>query len=174
MIQCKKCGAENEDGALFCASCGARTDGKKACPACGKFIKEENLYCNYCGARVDGKTVCTECGAVYEGAFCPQCGSGAPKQKAAAAATVGEYKGYKNVLDIVKLSLIFTAIVIMLIFSFFVGVKLKAKDGSFSVPTSFTYLITQFKNISEIIEKNEFNGTKIYGNSMRAHIFPRF
>ena len=75
LMECLKCGAVVADeGAVYCCECGARLDGKKACPECGQFIDEKYTFCVFCGARVDGKSKCTNCNAYHEGAFCPDCG----------------------------------------------------------------------------------------------------
>ena len=73
---CKQCGLEtNVDGAVFCSACGARLDGKTACPHCSGLNDPASAFCAYCGKRIDGKTVCSSCGAAFEGAFCSQCGA---------------------------------------------------------------------------------------------------
>ncbi len=74
-MECKKCGALIPEGGIFCVSCGARADGKKACPGCKKLIDDSVTYCTYCGARADGKKVCNKCGEIIEGTFCPKCGN---------------------------------------------------------------------------------------------------
>ncbi|MGN1093977.1 MAG: zinc ribbon domain-containing protein [Candidatus Neoclostridium sp.] len=72
---CKKCGAENPNGVLFCGKCGERIDGKVKCPSCGKYEPSENFFCSDCGARMDGKKVCPQCGTPAEGQYCPACGA---------------------------------------------------------------------------------------------------
>ena len=80
---CKQCGLEtNADGAVFCNGCGARLDGKTACPYCAGLNDPASAFCVYCGKRIDGKTVCVSCGTAHEGAFCPQCGASAQPVKA--------------------------------------------------------------------------------------------
>ena len=72
---CKNCGAENAEGSTFCASCGARIDGKKRCASCGRYVLESAVFCPDCGARMDGKKTCPGCGALVESEqFCPVCG----------------------------------------------------------------------------------------------------
>lgn len=72
---CKKCGAENEEGTVFCGTCGARLDGKIKCPTCGKYIDPNNVFCPECGARTDGKKPCPKCGTLVKNEqFCPTCG----------------------------------------------------------------------------------------------------
>lgn len=85
-MQCKKCGAENQEGSVFCGVCGERLDGKRVCPSCGQPVGEENKFCNHCGARMDGKNVCKTCGTVFEEKFCPNCGAAADNGRAAKAA----------------------------------------------------------------------------------------
>ena len=74
---CRKCGAVAQETAVFCAECGARLDGKRACPVCEQMVDDTSKFCVFCGARIDGKVKCTACGTEYTGAFCPNCGNGA-------------------------------------------------------------------------------------------------
>lgn len=77
---CKKCGAETlADGAVYCAACGTRLDGKIQCENCNQFNDGANAFCVYCGTRIDGKTVCKTCGELMEGAFCAKCGTAVGK-----------------------------------------------------------------------------------------------
>lgn len=48
-MDCKKCGAQLVDDAIFCSQCGARVDGKIACKNCGREIVEGSVFCPYCG-----------------------------------------------------------------------------------------------------------------------------
>ena len=73
---CKKCGKETlVDGAVYCATCGSRLDGKIQCNNCQQFNDENNAFCVFCGTRIDGKTVCKGCGELVDGAFCARCGT---------------------------------------------------------------------------------------------------
>ena len=141
---CKNCNASNPDDAVFCSACGARIDGKRNCPSCGRAIAEDCLYCNYCGARVDGKTICEKCRTPYEGSFCPHCGAPAASGKSRELKGNGEISATaRNILFSVRASLMFGAIVIMLIFSFLAGVFLKIQTDT--VP------VTQTDNVIDIL-----------------------
>ena len=87
---CKKCGAETlAEGAVYCAQCGNRLDGKIQCHNCNQFNDGINAFCVYCGTRIDGKSVCKNCGATYhvsnnpskkEG-ICDECGGALEMRK---------------------------------------------------------------------------------------------
>ena len=47
---CPSCGRENDDGALFCAGCGAALPA--ACAACGAGLQADAAYCAVCGAAI--------------------------------------------------------------------------------------------------------------------------
>lgn len=77
--KCAECGAELQEGQLFCHGCGAKVDSGRA---------EEMAYCQYCGAKVEAAQV-----------FCPQCGKKlVPDQKKdnEEAAQVDKKKGKKK------------------------------------------------------------------------------
>lgn len=59
-MECKKCGIENDDSAVYCKSCGSRLDGKIKCPGCGEYNDEGSAFCVHCGARIDGKKPCPD------------------------------------------------------------------------------------------------------------------
>lgn len=80
-FRCPTCGKMNEEGAAFCAHCGKRLDGKFCCPSCGKMNEEGTAFCAHCGKRLDGKTECPFCKTIYEGRFCPSCGRSALDDK---------------------------------------------------------------------------------------------
>ena len=82
MVNCGKCDAQLADDAKFCPQCGERVDGLKECRYCRREIAEDAVYCTYCGKRQDGKVVCNKCGEVYEGNFCPKCGTAVRPQAA--------------------------------------------------------------------------------------------
>lgn len=74
-IQCPSCGTMNEEGAMFCASCGTPL-GKTSCPNCGAEVDPDADFCETC-RRYIKKDVCSFCGAHLNDtdAFCPECGS---------------------------------------------------------------------------------------------------
>lgn len=165
---CKKCGAELADDSIYCLQCGARVDGKKKCLHCGRDIPEEAVFCSYCGARADGKTVCKDCGTAFEGSFCPRCG----KKITAAAETymmpheklkkaeqerqAAKSKAY-NVMSVVKQSLLFAALCIMFVCSFFISFSLVYSErgaeqlSSSTGATSFYFLVDSFKEVKDLL-----------------------
>lgn len=149
-MECKNCGAENIEHAIFCAKCGTRIDGKRACPSCGKLNAEENVYCNFCGIRLDGKTVCSSCGTAYLGNFCPQCG--AKHKESAAAESRALPQRSAGVLAIIRNSLLFGSIVAMLIFSFFLGVSLSLDGKNWETSSAFYFIFNGWKDISVFFE----------------------
>lgn len=78
-MDCQFCGTENPENAVYCKNCGKRIDGLTVCPVCNNLVPADGTYCTNCGARLDGKQVCEKCGNVYEGHFCPSCGTEAKK-----------------------------------------------------------------------------------------------
>ncbi|MDO5346010.1 MAG: zinc-ribbon domain-containing protein [Lachnospiraceae bacterium] len=54
---CEKCGAEIQEGALFCSNCGNRIvrpekDGADRCVKCGAALQPGTLFCTNCGTPV--------------------------------------------------------------------------------------------------------------------------
>ena len=74
-VRCPSCGNINDEGAMFCASCGAPL-GKTTCPNCGAELDADADFCETCRRYVK-KDVCSFCGAHLNDndAFCPECGS---------------------------------------------------------------------------------------------------
>lgn len=136
-MQCKFCGTENEDGAVYCANCGKRVDGTQS----------ENLASNL-------------------------------KKKAAAVSE--PLTGYKNVLDIAKTSLILAAFAMLLVFSFFVGIKLtiaaelvgNSKAVSVETTSSFDYLITQFQSIADAVKLAKAGEAELYSEFYAGAYMP--
>ena len=54
-MKCKNCGAELQDGAVFCRECGTKVDKKKFCRECGSELAEGVKFCPNCGAKIDLK-----------------------------------------------------------------------------------------------------------------------
>lgn len=158
-MNCRKCGAALVDDAKFCPRCGVRVDGKTECPRCGREIADDSVFCTYCGVRLDGKTVCAKCGEAFEGAFCPKCGTAArpAPQSAPAAARVtaaagGPADSSGRVLTVIRRSVLYGALCVLLVCSFFIGFVLTAAGVSQSSgSTSFYFLITQFSEIKDAL-----------------------
>lgn len=74
-IQCPVCGAANDAGATFCASCGAALHASY-CPRCGAPIEDDVDYCESCHHYIKSD-VCSFCGAhlANNDIYCPECGS---------------------------------------------------------------------------------------------------
>ena len=100
--RCENCGAEVQQGAAFCSSCGATmlkvqvesTDELIKCENCGAMVKKEMSFCTQCGkamiqptatSRIDldadekknSERVCQSCGAkiIDDSVFCTECGA---------------------------------------------------------------------------------------------------
>lgn len=77
---CPKCGADNNEHAKRCVSCGTplQSGGNVVCPNCGAPLAPGAAFCGNCGTRVAGKNenVCSRCGAELAptAKFCPKCG----------------------------------------------------------------------------------------------------
>ncbi len=84
---CPQCHQANEDGALYCAECGATLQQASKCPKCNATARPRADICEVCGtwllkgqcmfcyAQVeDGQTFCGECGNPAEGITCQRCG----------------------------------------------------------------------------------------------------
>ena len=51
-MECKFCGRELKDDAVYCFYCGKRLDGKKPCPSCKALLPEDATFCDKCGTRI--------------------------------------------------------------------------------------------------------------------------
>lgn len=186
MVNCGKCDAPLADDAKFCPHCGERVDGLKECRYCRREIAEDAVYCTYCGKRQDGKVVCNKCAEVYEGNFCPKCGTAVRPQAAMpgyspapaamnasaapaamnassvpAANAVDERRTAarmraNRVLAIIKQSLLYGALCVLFICSFFVTFSMTAsvngESGAVAMnKTSFYFLIDIFEEVKDTL-----------------------
>lgn len=161
-MNCKFCNAELEEGAVYCPQCGKRVDGKKRCEHCGRYIDENSVFCTYCGARTDGKSVCRKCGEAYAGSFCPKCGTPAHANTESRAETDAQPRGKaSHILAVTKQSVLYGALCVLFIFSFFVTFSLITTTDLIAVrtdinSTSFYFLITQFQEISDFLAAGNY------------------
>lgn len=152
-MKCENCGAQTPDQAVFCPECGANLaeqTKKKTCPFCGNEVSEEAVFCNNCGERTDGKSTCKNCGNVFDGAFCPICGTKARQKSSDASQNASAqsdssssglkivendvFKGekLKRIIGFATPLISLAAIAVLLIFSFFIGVKLNVRSSGMS------------------------------------------
>ena len=131
------------------------------------------FFCMYCGRRLDGKSVCKKCGNVFEGNFCPNCGAAVNLSAAAsgyspaamnasaasAAIAVDERRAAarmraNHVMAVIKQSLLYGALCVLFICSFFVTLSMTAtvsgESESVAVNnTSFYFLIDIFEEMKD-------------------------
>ena len=136
---CKHCEKETlTEGAVYCAHCGKRLDGKIQCENCGKFNESENAFCVFCGTRIDGKTVCTQCGELIEAAFCPHCGTAAnasqkEKKETAKKANPDKQKLWNKIFGLTTGGVALAGALFALIFVFLIGFVPKIVGSANSV-----------------------------------------
>ena len=131
---CNKCGAETlAEGAVYCASCGSRLDGKIQCHNCNQFNDNSNTFCVFCGTRIDGKTICCNCGELVEGVFCAHCGTAvaAPEQmkKTKKSVSGDRQKFWNKLFGLVSGGVALLGTVLALVFVFLIGFSLKITVG---------------------------------------------
>lgn len=133
---CKKCSAENPEEAVFCRNCGKRLDGKVNCPSCGTMNEDDSNFYIHCGAKLNGKTVCPSCNTIYEGNFCPACGTNAPAQKtakqtkpSASLPLATETSKWVRIVEYVGGGLAMSAVFFALLFTFLIGVSSGSISG---------------------------------------------
>lgn len=54
-MNCKYCGAQLNEDALFCSNCGAKVESKDVlrCPNCGAERQSDDLFCENCGIKFE-------------------------------------------------------------------------------------------------------------------------
>lgn len=198
---CKKCGKENLDDALYCATCGARIEVENTCPSCGKVIQEDSvycnycgakvdgnsdsslndesikdkntcpscgnevqddaIYCNYCGARLDGKNLCASCGELFEGNFCPKCGTRTVSTNNNVVDVEPKKEKRKEklngIFDKTATSLLLFGVVFALIFVFLIGFSVTCN-------TNFTGSINLEELLNEYDLKTKLNMYYYFGD----------
>lgn len=58
--KCKYCGAQVEDGYLFCTECGKPILQGNNCPHCGASIDDDDAFCCNCGKKIVEESVLTK------------------------------------------------------------------------------------------------------------------
>ena len=128
-MKCEKCGAQTPDQAVFCPECGANLaeqTKKKTCPFCGNEVSEEAVFCNNCGERTDGKSTCKNAN-----------NASAQADSSSSGLKIVEndvFKGekIKRIIGFATPLISLAAIAVLLIFSFFIGVKLNVRSSGMS------------------------------------------
>lgn len=100
-----------------------------------------------------------KCGNAFEGSFCPFCGEKEAEiaATAVAAAPRAAAKGSADkALSVVQTSLVFTGIVLLFVFSFFIGItgSVVSSDATLkSTDSTFYFLIGTWKDVSAVLEE---------------------
>lgn len=156
-MNCKRCGAQIVDDAIFCSMCGARVDGKKICRNCGREIASESLFCAYCGKRLDDRYAYNDSTATVKKSV---------RANNKANSDANDNVGTFNAINVIKQSLMYGALCFMFICCFLLSFNLKLTGSSIGRvnstvslgATSFNYLIDLFKDASSV-----FNELGTYG-----------
>lgn len=113
------------DDAAFCPICGTKYVRKDVCPKCGKPFAEGEIYCTACGTRLDGKLVCRNCGTVFEGRFCPKCGTEVRSAVSREVAVKDHESSFdwKRLVSLIGGGFAMGAVLFSLLFTFFIGFK---------------------------------------------------
>ena len=164
-MDCKKCGALVPDGGTFCPNCGARADGKKNCNFCGNLIDESAVYCTYCGARVDGKKICKNCGEEILGNFCTKCGYGVKEKTIAVTPNKPKkekskaFDVYVKIQKILSPSLYLSAMLVLFVCSFFIGIEVSTTGGAEESFGPFYFFKDAFLDVEKTLAnyKNDLN-----------------
>ncbi len=166
-MECLKCGANIlDDSAVFCPACGARLDGKTACPSCGQWIEDKYDYCAFCGANVSKKTTDNSCNLEQDGTFAPTCGTTFAENNGAAVLNENS-KRWNSVFAWIRAGLGVALTLLSLVFVFMIGFQsflsgdalAFVEMGLDSDPQTiklFYYFGDAYKEISELKEISLF------------------
>lgn len=146
-MNCKSCGRENAENAVFCKYCGKRMDGMKLCPNCKNQIEEDSEFCIHCGAKADGS-------------YTPQPSPAEPVVQETVVTTTVQYSkiNYSKIASTVATLAVAVIALLSLIFVFFTGVQASVSVSGSSAKDSldiFYYFDKGYKNYEEIIKSAE-------------------
>ncbi|MDE7439787.1 MAG: zinc ribbon domain-containing protein [Clostridia bacterium] len=152
-MNCKICGAENPEDAVFCKACGKRLDDTVLCSECSARIPGDSVFCPYCGKTQQPQT---ETHGIE-----PDTG------KAPAAKVNNKKKIFKTVLKYAAPSAALMTALFALIFVFFTGyVKTGVISTGSSVSGSktgvdlFFYFGEAYKTLNKGFEELDFTNTE--------------
>lgn len=160
-MDCKFCGVENPEDAIFCKSCGKRVDGTVTCPECGKTCAGDAAFCIYCGARLakaknaeDKKEVYVKAEKADKSVIVQGESACDRKERSAARWTTAQ-----KILRIISLSSAIAVAGFALIFVFLLGTGVKAALGGESVFTGGTniyyYFGKGYENFNKLLDNLE-------------------
>lgn len=146
-MNCKSCGRENAENAVFCKYCGKRMDGMKLCPNCKNQIEEDSEFCIHCGAKADGS-------------YTPQPSPAEPVVQETVVTTTVQYSkiNYSKLASTVATLAVAVIALLSLIFVFFTGVQASVSVSGSSAKDSldiFYYFDKGYKNYEAIIKSAE-------------------
>lgn len=149
MKNCKNCGWENSDDALFCGKCGSKlAPDSIACPACGAENSADMNFCGKCGAKLvpeQKPAVCGRCGAKLDkdAAFCTECGAPvngdvhysqgsapAPAKAKGASGAIGKVKAFENKYRVIINGLIAALALVFALVAFLAPIKVSVPLGN--------------------------------------------
>lgn len=148
MKNCKNCGWENSDDALYCGKCGSKlAPDSIACPACGAENSADMNFCGKCGAKLvpeQKPAVCGRCGAKLDkdAAFCTECGAPvngeahysqgsapAPAKAKGASGAIGKVKAFENKHHYIINGLIAALALVFALVAFLAPIKVAMPAG---------------------------------------------
>ena len=153
-MNCKICGTDNPEDAVFCKACGKRLDGTAVCTACSASIPADSVFWPYCGTK-QGQTQTQAPGKAEP-----------VSQNATAAVVKTEKKNAKTFLKYAAPAAALMTALLALIFVFFTGyVKATEITSGSNVSGSkvgvdlFFYFGDAYKAIAKGLEELDLAGT---------------